>query len=175
MTPDGKTKVFSRNLLDTSEVSASSDFRSFYSALMSHLLLTRFLMHCLILQKYPEVPLYVKEAVVDNNQTKSFIMDTEVVAYNRETKQFVPFQILSTRKKTEESAESAKVQVIVQAFDLMYINGESLLQKTLEDRRILLKTHFQPIEGKFRYEMKFFHLLRPKRTIIPSLHIFSLF
>ncbi len=102
-------------------------------------------------------------------------MDTEVVAYNRETKQFVPFQILSTRKKTEESAESAKVQVIVQAFDLMYINGESLLQKTLEDRRILLKTHFQPIEGKFRYEMNFFHVLHSKRTLIPSLHIFSLF
>lgn len=149
--------------------------KAFYSALISHLLLTRYLIHCLISQKYPEVPLYVKEAVIDTNQTKSFIMDTEVVAYNRETKQFVPFQILSTRKKTEESAESAKVQVIVQAFDLMYINGESLLQKTLEDRRILLKTHFQPIEGKFRYEIKSFHVFSSKRTLIPSLHVFCLF
>ncbi len=77
-------------------------------------------------------------------------MDTEVVAYNRETKQFVPFQILSTRKKTEESADTAKVQVIVQAFDLMYINGESLLQKTLEERRASLNKHFHTIEGKFR-------------------------
>jgi DNA ligase-1 len=92
----------------------------------------------------------VKEAIVDINQTKSFIMDTEVVAYNRETKQFVPFQILSTRKKTEESADTAKVQVIVQAFDLMYVNGESLLQKTLEERRASLTKHFHAIEGKFR-------------------------
>ena len=118
MTPDGKTKVFSRNLLDTSE-------------------------------KYPEVPLYVKEACVGDS-VQSFVMDTEVVAYNRETQQFVPFQILSTRKKSEESAESAKVQVIIQAFDLMYINGDSLLNRTLEDRRALLKKHFQQIEGKFR-------------------------
>lgn len=77
------------------------------------------------------------------------------MAYNRETKQFVPFQILSTRKKTEESADTAKVQVIVQAFDLMYINGESLLQKPLEERRASLTKHFHTIEGKFRYDLFF--------------------
>ena len=80
----------------------------------------------------------------------SFVLDTEVVAYNRETKQFVPFQILSTRKKTEESAEDATVKVIVQAFDLMFLNGISLLDHTLAERRELLHKHFVPVDGKFQ-------------------------
>ncbi len=115
-------QVFSRSLLDTSE-------------------------------KFPEVPLYVKEACVQGvqgNNVTSFILDTEVVAYNRETKQFVPFQVLSTRKKTEESAENAKVKVIVQAFDLMYLNGQSLLDHTLAERRELLLKNFKVVDGKFQ-------------------------
>ena len=100
-------------------------------------------------EKYPEVPKYVQESCVDSN-VSSFVLDTEVVAFNRETGQFVPFQVLSTRKKTEESFESAKVQVIVQAFDLMYLNGASLLDRTLAERRELLFKHFTPVEGKFQ-------------------------
>jgi DNA ligase-1 len=105
-------------------------------------------------EKYPEVPLYVKEACSD---VTSFVLDTEVVAFNRETKQFVPFQVLSTRKKTEESAESAKVQVIVQAFDLMFLNGTSLLNHTLAQRRDLMQKHFNPVEGKFQFAISLDH------------------
>jgi len=100
--------------------------------------------------KFPEVPLYVKEACASSN-VKSFVLDTEVVAYNREKKQFVPFQVLSTRKKTEESEENAKVKVIVQAFDLMFLNGVSLLDRTLSERRDLLKENFSVLEGKFQF------------------------
>ena len=140
---DGSVKVFSRNLLETTE-------------------------------KYPEVPLFVQEAATaasraaasskDKDETgdgtnsslgftevTSFALDAEVVAYNPTTKQLVPFQVLSTRKKKEESAETAKVQVIVQAFDLMYLNGRSLLSVSLEERRRLMKQHFAPVEGKFQY------------------------
>ena len=144
---DGSVKVFSRNLLETSS-------------------------------KFPEVPLFVQEAanaailaakneeksngddedvggsngdLDSTNAVTSFAMDAEVVAYNPKTKQLVPFQVLSTRKKTEESAETAKVQVIVQAFDLMYLNGRSLLSAPLEERRSLMKRHFAPVEGKFQY------------------------
>lgn len=101
-------------------------------------------------EKFPEVPLYVREAFNPETSVSSFVLDTEVVAWNRETKQFVPFQVLSTRKRTEESAEEAKVKVIVQAFDLMYLNGKSLLDKTLAERRKLMKENFLPVEGKFQ-------------------------
>lgn len=114
--------------------------------------------------KYPEIPLYVREAA--NKEVESCVMDTEVVAFNRETGQLVPFQVLSTRKKTEESAESAKVQVIVQAFDLMYLNGESLLNTNLAHRRDLLKKHFSPVEGKFKFAVSMDHHEDGDTTVI---------
>jgi DNA ligase 1 len=118
-TADGKLKVFSRNLLETSA-------------------------------KYPEVPLFVEEAA-KAFKVDSFVLDAEVVAYNPQIGKLVPFQVLSTRKKTEESAATAKVQVIIQAFDLMYLNGKSLLTTRLEERRALMKKHFLPVESKFQY------------------------
>ncbi len=125
-TPDGTLKVFSRNLLETSG-------------------------------KYPEVPIFVQEAASaavatsGESAADSFVLDAEVVAYDHEKGQLVPFQILSTRKKTQEEGEKAKVQVIVQAFDLMYLNGKSLLGKTMKERRTLLHKHFAPVEGKFQF------------------------
>ncbi len=101
--------------------------------------------------KYPEVPLFVQEAIAEGSTVESFVLDAEVVAYNPQTDKLVPFQVLSTRKKTEESAATAKVQVIVQAFDLMYLNGKSLLTTRLEERRALMKEHFFPVEGKFQF------------------------
>jgi DNA ligase 1 len=138
MLPNGTTKVFSRNLLDTSE-------------------------------KYPEVPIYVKEACgltgdttntaqSNSKPVSSFVLDAEVVAWNTKTEQFVPFQILSTRKKTEESAETAKVQVIVQAFDLMYINGKSLIHRPLSERRSLLHEYFHPVSSKFQFAQYIDHI-----------------
>eukprot|EP00578_Thalassiosira_sp_NH16_P002757 CAMPEP_0181131290 /NCGR_PEP_ID=MMETSP1071-20121207/30342_1 /TAXON_ID=35127 /ORGANISM="Thalassiosira sp., Strain NH16" /LENGTH=1048 /DNA_ID=CAMNT_0023217465 /DNA_START=142 /DNA_END=3288 /DNA_ORIENTATION=+ len=115
--------------------------------------------------KFPEVPLYVQESCRETS-VSSFVLDTEVVAFNRETKQFVPFQVLSTRKRTEENAGDAKVQVIVQAFDLMYLNGESLLDKTLAERRDLMKKNFLPIEGKFQYATSLDHTEDGDTTII---------
>lgn len=95
------------------------------------------------------VPLYVRESCAASGVT-DFVLDAEVVAFNRETGQFAPFQVLSTRKRTGESAESAKIRVIVQAFDLMYLNGKSLLDKTLAERRDLMKRNFLPIDDKFQ-------------------------
>jgi DNA ligase-1 len=115
--------------------------------------------------KYPEVPLYVKEACKDTG-VKSFILDTEVVAFNKETQQFIPFQVLSTRKKIEESAETAKVAVIVQAFDLMYLNGESLLDRTLDERRKLLHRSFKSIENKFQFATSLDHTEDGDTTVL---------
>jgi len=40
---------------------------------------------------------YIHQAL--NEDVKSFIIDTEAVAWDREKKQILPFQILSTRKR----------------------------------------------------------------------------
>ena len=100
-------------------------------------------------KKFPEVPGYVREAFQDGQTVTSFVMDAEVVAYNREKDRLVPFQDLSKRKKEEDG--EAKVQIIVQAFDLMFLNGESLLLRSLSERRDLLRKHFAPVQGKFQF------------------------
>ena len=37
------------------------------------------------------------------------------------------------------------------AFDLLYLNGESLLTTELENRRRVLREHFQPVESEFDF------------------------
>ena len=45
------------------------------------------------------------------------------------------FQTLSTRKRKAEETSENTVKVIVQGFDLLYLNGESLLRKPFIERR----------------------------------------
>jgi DNA ligase-1 len=83
----------------------------------------------------------------------SFVFDSEVVAYDRINKCILPFQKLATRKRKEDSAngEGVEVQVILEAFDLIYLNGKPLLQMPLQHRRELLHMNFKPVEGKFQF------------------------
>ena len=37
------------------------------------------------------------------------------------------------------------------AFDLLYLNGESLVKKPLKERRDLMREHFQEVPGEFVY------------------------
>ncbi|KAM4605211.1 DNA ligase 1-like [Polymixia lowei] len=97
--------------------------------------------------KYPDiisrVPKVKKESVV------SCVLDSEAVAWDREKKQIQPFQVLTTRKRKDVDASEIKVQVCVYAFDLLYLNGESLVRQPLSRRRALLKESFSEVEGQF--------------------------
>ena len=76
------------------------------------------------------------------------VVDAEVVAYDREKDCLLPFQVLSTRKrKVEDGDEDQKVKVILQAFDILYLNGKSLLQLPLLQRRNLLHSSFVHNQG----------------------------
>eukprot|EP00948_MAST-09A_sp_MAST-9A-sp1_P001780 g1780.t1 len=81
----------------------------------------------------------------------SFILDAEVVAWDRVEKKLLPFQVLSTRSRKGTSMEDVKVQVIILAFDLLYLNGKSLLKEPLLTRRKLLRENFHTVEGKFDF------------------------
>ena len=53
------------------------------------------------------------------------------------------------RKKKDVEKNEIKVQVCVYAFDLMYLNGQSLVKKTFGERRGLLREKFPAIPQKF--------------------------
>ncbi|KAJ4414858.1 ATP-dependent DNA ligase Cdc17 [Neurospora sp. IMI 360204] len=100
-------------------------------------------------QKYPDVlaklPTWVKEG------TKSFVLDCESVAWATVEKKVLPFQQLMTRKKKDVKLEDVKVKVCVFAFDLLYLNGQAVVEKSLRERRELLRDAFKPVEGEFAF------------------------
>lgn len=44
------------------------------------------------------------------------------------------------------------MQVCVFAFDLLYLNGQPLVKRPLAERRELLRTHFNEVEGTYLCE-----------------------
>ncbi|CAG8775341.1 15649_t:CDS:2, partial [Dentiscutata heterogama] len=73
------------------------------------------------------------------------------VAWDSVKNCLLPFQILSTRKRKDVKESDIKVCVCLYAFDLLYLNGESLLQRSLAERRVRLYDAFQEVEGKFSF------------------------
>lgn len=51
------------------------------------------------------------------------------------------FQVLSTRARKGVIVGDIKVQVCLYAFDLLYLNGQELLQEPLSARREVSETH----------------------------------
>ncbi|KAL9654347.1 hypothetical protein ABK040_010376 [Willaertia magna] len=99
--------------------------------------------------KYPDLIQMIPESLKEN--VNSFIIDCEVVAYDREEKKIKPFQILSTRGRKNIKIEDIKVHVCLFAFDLLYLNGESYLRKTLKERREALYDSFNTVDDKFQF------------------------
>ncbi|BGP58446.1 ATP-dependent DNA ligase Cdc17 [Rhodotorula sphaerocarpa] len=99
--------------------------------------------------KYPEFVTQLPRCIKEG--TKSFVIDAEAVAWDAEEKRLLEFQKLTTRKRKDVKAEDIKVKVHLFAFDLLYLNGEPLLEKNLRDRRLLLREHLQPVEGEFAF------------------------
>ncbi|XP_042775172.1 DNA ligase 1 isoform X2 [Panthera leo] len=97
--------------------------------------------------KYPDIISRIPKIKLPS--VTSFILDTEAVAWDREKKQIQPFQMLTTRKRKEVDAADIQVQVCLYAFDLIYLNGESLVCEPLSRRRQLLRENFVQTEGEF--------------------------
>ncbi|XP_039599791.1 DNA ligase 1 [Polypterus senegalus] len=97
--------------------------------------------------KYPDIISRIPK--VKKADVVSCIIDAEAVAWDQEKKQIQPFQVLTTRKRKDVDASEIKVQVCVYAFDLLYLNGESLVRQPLSKRRQLLKESFIEKEGEF--------------------------
>ncbi|KAG6336672.1 hypothetical protein ID866_2419 [Astraeus odoratus] len=100
-------------------------------------------------KKYPDLVEQLPHCI--KPETKSFVLDAEAVAIEKSTGRLMPFQELSKRKRKDVKVEDIQVRVCLFAFDLLYLNGEPLLQKPLCERRELLRRHFQVVPGEFDF------------------------
>lgn len=123
-------------------------------------------------QKFPDVISCVKSALMQNtiisndyntNTHTSFILDAEVVAYDRCARVPLPFQVLQHREKKGGSQSSPEIiakgtkrkhpffDICVMAFDLLHLDGECLLNHTLVERQRRMKETFFTRDGMFQF------------------------
>lgn len=100
-------------------------------------------------KKYPDILAKLNTWI--KPETKSFVLDCETVAWDMEKKKVLPFQQLMTRKRKDVKAEDVKVKVCVFAFDILFLNGEATVKRSLRERRQLLHAAFEPVEGEFAF------------------------
>ena len=111
-----KTQIFSRNLEDMTET-------------------------------YPDIVEFInnfiKESSENNNKKlNSFILDCEMVAYDKKNNKILPFQQLTTRSRKNVDLASITIHVCMFCFDILLLNDEILINKTLKERRKYLYETF---------------------------------
>jgi len=80
------------------------------------------------------------EAVRKQIKAKTIILDSEALAYNPESEEFLPFQETTKRRRKhgiEEMAKSLPLKAFV--FDILYKDGKSLIDEPLTKRMEILK------------------------------------
>mmetsp|Transcript_4412 Transcript_4412/g.6601 ORF Transcript_4412/g.6601 Transcript_4412/m.6601 type:complete len:836 (-) Transcript_4412:86-2593(-) len=97
--------------------------------------------------KYPDLVATLPEC--HSKEVKSFIIDCEVVAWDSNEKKILPFQTLSQRKRKGVANSNIEINVVLFAFDCLFLNGKSLIKEQFVDRRQALRDNFHEVDGKF--------------------------
>ncbi|MFA6072958.1 MAG: ATP-dependent DNA ligase [Candidatus Woesearchaeota archaeon] len=96
--------------------------------------------------QFPEV----KEFILKNVHAESCILDCEAAGFDSKTGKYTPFQQISQRIKRkydiEKLAEILPVELNV--FDILYLDGESVLSLPFIERRKILEKIINPIPKK---------------------------
>jgi DNA ligase 1 len=90
-----------------------------------------------VTNQFPEVVDCIKKYVHE----KKVIIDSEAVGYNRKTGKYLPFQSISQRikRKYDIKKMSEEMPVEVNVFDILNYKGRSIVNKTFEERKQVLK------------------------------------
>ena len=107
-------------------------------------------------EKYPDVLATLRDMcqtvnVGGTTKLVSAIIDAEVVAFSPTEHKILPFQTLSTRARKNVLIEDIKVSVCLFPFDMIYLNGESLVKHSLRERRSRLKETIPEIDDKLHF------------------------
>jgi len=101
--------------------------------------------------KYPDIVARLPGSLAPG--VDSCVLDGEAVAWDPEHKKILPFQVLSTRARKDVSLQDIKVNVCVFLFDCLYLNGRSLLQSPLTERRQALYSAVKAKEGEVEFAL----------------------
>ncbi|MDP4039062.1 MAG: ATP-dependent DNA ligase [Candidatus Pacearchaeota archaeon] len=106
-----------------------------------------------VTNQFPDVVEIIKKQV----KGKSFIIDSEIVGYDKKTGRPKPFEAISQRirRKYDINDLIKKLPVEVNVFDVMFYNGESVLDLKFIDRRKLLEKFINPASLKIRLSRQF--------------------
>jgi len=99
--------------------------------------------------KYPDLVQLVPK--IRGEGVSSFIMEGEVVAVDRQSGELKNFQTLTNRARKDVAIGSITIDVCLYAFDLMYLNGQPLLDRAFRERRELLRSLFIEIPYHFTW------------------------
>lgn len=101
-----------------------------------------------VTKQFPDAVKYVQENVKAN----TFIIDSEAVGYDPKTKKYKPFQDISQRIKRKYDIEVVEKQLPVElnVFDIIYYNGESLINKPFKERRRTIEKIVKVVPFKIR-------------------------
>lgn len=80
------------------------------------------------------------EGTLKQVKARTVILDTEALAYQRESEEFLPFQETTKRRRKygiTEMAQSLPLKAFI--FDILYKDGESLIDLPLKERSKILK------------------------------------
>ncbi|KAF6828566.1 DNA ligase [Colletotrichum plurivorum] len=103
----------------------------------------------LMTDKYPDLVALIPE--IRGEGVESFIMEGEVVAVDRESGELKNFQTLTNRARKDVAIGSIQVDVCMFAFDLMFLNGQPLLDRPFRERRELLRSMFIEVPHQFTW------------------------
>lgn len=80
------------------------------------------------------------EATKKQVKAKTAILDTETLAYNTESEEFLPFQETTKRRRKHDIEEMAqKLPLKAFVFDILYKDGKSLIDEPLDKRLKILE------------------------------------
>ncbi|KAL6356840.1 hypothetical protein LRP88_10451 [Fusarium phalaenopsidis] len=103
----------------------------------------------LMTDKYPDLVELMPK--IRGESVDSFIMEGEVVAVDRATGELKNFQTLTNRARKDVAIGSITIDVCLFSFDLMYLNGQPLLDRPFRERRELLRSLFKEVPHHFTW------------------------
>jgi DNA ligase-1 len=90
-------------------------------------------------ENLPDIVRALKETI-----KHTYIVDGEILAYNKETGSVLPFQSIIRRKRKYDREEIAKtMHTEYRIFDVLYFEGKDVTEKSLKKRRLILEKMLQ--------------------------------